>query len=194
MSDTPAYDALELNHQRFVDALFLSPSASAAYTRVYLTEGASADVGASRLLRNDKVQAAVAEKRTLLAERTNISIARIVQEYARLGFSSMRQFASWGPDGVTLMDDTGLSEDDARCVAEVSQTITQHGGTMRLKLHEKKPALDKLVELLGITAEQVRRLYPGFDAVGLDAETRQARVFSILRRAKEKRDEETKTG
>lgn len=194
MSDTPAYDALDLRHQRFIDALFTSPSASAAYTKVYETAGNAAEVNASRLLRNAQVQAALAEKRARIAARTEISVVRLMQEYARLGFSSMRTFASWGPNGVILIDDETLSEDDARCVQEVSQSITKEGGTVRIKLHDKKAALDKIVELLGITPEMVRKLYPGFDAVGLDAEARQTRVFSILKKAKERQAEESKTG
>lgn len=195
MSPTPAYDALELNHARFVDALFTTPSASAAYTKVYGTAGASADTAASRLLRNDKVQAAIAEKRAILAARTDISVARIAQEYGRLAFSSMRTFATWGPDGVTLVDDSTLTEDDARCVAEVAESRTKDGGSLKIKLHDKKAALDKLVELLGITPEMVRKLYPGFDATGLDADARQTRVISLLAEAKKRRAaEQERTG
>jgi phage terminase small subunit len=191
VTDTTAFDALDRQHQRFVEALLTSASASAAYTRVYETTGNAAESGASRLLRDPRIQTALAERRAILAERTNVSVARVLEEYARLAFSSMRTFSTWGPDGITLVDDATLSEDDARCVAEIGQTVSRDGGSLRIKLHDKKGALDKLAEFMGIDAAMVRKLYPGFDATGLDAEERRTRVFSILTEAKKRRQAAT---
>ena len=56
----------------------------------------------------------------------------------------------WGPDGVRLKDSGTLTPAQCRVVAEVSETTTEHGGTIRLKLHNKLTALEKLGERLGL--------------------------------------------
>ena len=60
----------------------------------------------------------------------------------------------WGPDGVTLRDSSELTDDEAAMVAEVVQTTTDKGGSIRLKLHDKKGALDSIAKHLGLFIEQ----------------------------------------
>lgn len=176
------YDALEPRHQRFVDELLVNPNASRAYTCAFQTEGKAATSGASRLLTNANVVQALAEKRALLAARTEVTAERVLREMAKVAFSTMRTFATWGPDGVTLTDDSTLSDDDARCVLEVGETKTKDGGSLRIKLHDKMGALKELAELIGITPEMVKKIFPD-----MDNEARRTRVLTLLKGAKERK-------
>ena len=76
---------------------------------------------------------------------------RIIEEYAALAFSDLRRFLDWGPDGVELKSSVALTDAEARCVAEVSETSA---GSRRLKLHDKKGALDSLARCLGLFVER----------------------------------------
>lgn len=182
VSQTPVYDALEPRHQRFVDELLVSPNATRAYTAAYGTEGQAATTGASRLLTNANVVNALAEKRAILAARTEVTAERVLREMAKVAFSSMRTFATWGPDGVALIDDATLTDDDARCVLEVGETRTKDGGSVRIKLHDKMGALKELAELIGITPEMVKKTFPD-----LNDEARRTRVLTLLKGAKERK-------
>jgi phage terminase small subunit len=75
---------------------------------------------------------------------------RVIAELALISFASMHDYATWGPDGVTLTASTSLRPEQARVVGEVSQTITMAGGTTRFKLHNKVAALDKLAKHLAL--------------------------------------------
>jgi phage terminase small subunit len=137
----------------FVAEYLVDLNATAAYKRAgYSARGNSAEVSASRLLRNAQVQAALSRAVQTLIDRAEVSAERVLEEYRRVGLSDMRQFLSWGPDGVTWKDSDELDEAAAACVAEVSETISEGGRTRRFKLHSKMHALDQLskyVKLLG---------------------------------------------
>lgn len=87
--------------------------------------------------------------------RAEIEGADVLRELARIGFSDMRSFVEWSKKGVALKDSEALTEEQARCVAEVSQTVTKDGGTVRFKLHDKVAALTLLGKNFGMFADRV---------------------------------------
>lgn len=101
------------------------------------------------LLQMPEIQARIAEVQASLAKRTEITQEMVVAEYAKIAFSDMRKFATWGPDGVILVDSDQLSADDAACISEVSQSVTKEGGSIKFKLHDKVKALDSICRTLG---------------------------------------------
>ena len=52
-----------------------------------------------------------------------------------------------------IFDSKKISESDRRAIAEVVETQTRDGGTTRIKLHDKKGALDSLARHLGLFVE-----------------------------------------
>ena len=89
------------------------------------------------------------------SERVEITADRVLKELAKIGFSSLRDMVAWGPQGVTMKPSDELTPEQAACVAEVSQTVTEHGGTTRFKLHDKATALSKIALHLGMFKNQV---------------------------------------
>ena len=74
-----------------------------------------------------------------------------------------RELFEWDAKGVTLKDSSELSEDAVRAVAEVSETAGVSGvKTVRIKLHDKKGALDSLARHLGLFAPERLDLRVGF--------------------------------
>ena len=145
-------DGLTLKQQRFVDEYITDGNATQAYLRAGYS--AKTDVIAAsegfKLLRIPKIETAIATRRLHLATKLEITQERIAREYARLAFSDPRQVMTWGPDGVTLRPSSELTADEAATVAEVSQTVTETGGSVRIKQHDKKGALDSLARHLGM--------------------------------------------
>lgn len=138
-------------HERFAQEYLKDLNATAAYRRVYpKAQPKSAEAAGPRLIGNVRVLERIAELQDQRAKRTELTADMVITELARVGFSDMRAFTKWGPSGVSLIDSTALTDDQARCVAEVSETTGEKSSSMRFKLHDKVQALIKLGQHLGI--------------------------------------------
>lgn len=144
-----AHERFTARQRRFVEEYLIDLNATQAAIRAGYSTKTAQVIGAQNLTKPmvaEAIQRAVAKR----SQRTGITSDRVVAELGRIAFSDMREFATWGAGGVRLKSSEALLEDAARCVAELSQTVTQHGGTIRFKLHDKVAALAKLAEHLGM--------------------------------------------
>lgn len=105
-------------------------------------------------LRKPKIAQSIQDAVQRRIERTEITADKVLREYARLGFSRMDEFTSWGPEGVKWHDSDELSDDAAACVAEVSETISEGGRTRRFKLHSKTAALRDMAQHLQLLGKE----------------------------------------
>lgn len=190
VSTTPAFDALDYAHQRFVDRLLLGDTKTDAYASAYpdATRESASSAGA-RLFGNVRIQAALAERKAQLAERVHVTPQKLVEELASVAFARMSTFVSWGPGGTAIVDDTMLSGPDMAAVAEISEQDGKFLGApprLRVKLHPKMPAIEKLCELFDVTPERIKQLYPQLDLASPEAIEG---VFDILKEAKARRAE-----
>ena len=110
----------------------------------------TAKVKASQLLTIINIQSEILAAIKKRSERTGITQDRVVLELARIAFSDMKDFAAWDKAGVTLNDSDEMTEEETRCVSEVSETVTKDGGSIKFKLHDKKSALELLGKHLGM--------------------------------------------
>ena len=76
------------------------------------------------------------------AARLGITSDRVLQEYARIAFADLRRVAHWGAKGFTLKagGDT----------AAISEIVGSGRGGYRVKLYDKKAALDAIARHLGL--------------------------------------------
>ena len=142
-------NCLTSKQARFIEEYLIDLNATQAAIRAGYSEKTAYSQGEG-LLRNVDVAAAVAEAKAARSERTEITQDRVIEEYAKLAFIEMGMFVEWGENGVTLKASADLPPELRAAVAEVSETTTEHGGTVRFKLHDKKGALDSLARHLGM--------------------------------------------
>lgn len=145
--------SLTPKQERFVQEYLIDLNATQAAIRAGYSEKTARQI-ASRELSKVNVQEAIAAGMSARAERTQITQDRVLQEYARIAFSNMKDFASFGEDGVILKDLASMDDDAARCVAEVSESTSKDGGSIRFKLHDKKGALDSIARHLGMFTDK----------------------------------------
>jgi len=112
----------------------------------------TAEVQASRLLRNAKVQKALEEAMQARSKRTEITADRVVSELARIAFANMRDY--WPKKGETV-DLHKLDQDRTAAVEEIviDESVDSSGVLHRrihLKLRDKQRALDSLARHLGM--------------------------------------------
>ena len=109
----------------------------------------SASRVASHMLRTrPQIMKAVNDALAAREFRAFLSKDRLLLEYARLAFSNIHDLLDWGPDGVTLKSASKVSNADAAAISEISGGKGNAAGQQRLRLHDKKKALDALVRLL----------------------------------------------
>lgn len=138
---------------RFVEEYLVDLNATQAYLRAGYAENSSISAvtnNAIALLRTHRVVDAIAQRKNELAQRLGITQEHVLREYARIAFSDMRNYADWGPTGMTLKDAKTLTNDHAAAVAEVTETKSRAGTSLKFKLHDKVRALDKLAEYTGL--------------------------------------------
>jgi len=139
---------------RFVEQYIIDLNATQAAIRAGYSKK-TAFVQGSRLLRNAKVKRLIKKAIERRSKRTEVTADKVIKEFARVGFSDLRDFAAWGPTGVKLLESSGLTEDQAASVAEVSESVTGKSKNVRFKLHDKAHALTQLGRHLGLFKDRL---------------------------------------
>jgi hypothetical protein len=112
----------------------------------------------------------------LRAARLGITPERILQEYARIAFADLRRIADWGPKGLVPKSLETLSEEDAAAISE----IVSGAAGYRIKLYDKKAALDAIARHLGMFVRATPRPEDVSDTVAEDAREVLARRLARL--------------
>jgi hypothetical protein len=99
-------------------------------------------------LRRKSAQAALDEI-TARAARLGITPDRVLEEYRRIAFANLSHIVDWNSGEMTVKPADKLSEDDVAAIAEIVQSAKE-GRPYRVKLYDKKPALDAIARYLGM--------------------------------------------
>ena len=139
---------------RFVSEYLVDLNATQAAIRAGYSARTAADIG-RQLLGKTPVAEAIAARQKAREVRTGVTADRVVAELARIAFGTTRAVMTWGADGVALRESDTLSEDESAIVAEVSETVTQAGSSLKLKTHDKVKALELLGKHMGMFVDKV---------------------------------------
>lgn len=158
-------------HELYAQAVAKGSASSEAY----VLAGYSFNEGnASRLKSNEKVKARIEEILTEAAAKCGISVEKVMNELAKIGFSDIRKAVDWSgtlveevdnPDGgdvlvikhlhnshVRLISAKDIDDETAGAIAEVRQSPT---GGLSLKMHDKRAALVDLGKQLGMFKDKI---------------------------------------
>lgn len=123
----------------------------------------------SRLLSFAMVREYIEKAEERLQEKTGITIERVRQELAKVGFARMDDYTTWGPDGVRMKasDEEGVDGAVVRKVSE-RRTITTskdgfttETGHIDFELHDKLKALELLGKEMGMFKDRDKDDPPG---------------------------------
>jgi hypothetical protein len=89
------------------------------------------------------------------AARLGITPERVLLEYAHIAFADLRHIIEWGPDGFRIKAAAELSSEDAAAISEI--VPGSDPGHSRVKLYDKKAALDAIARHLGMFPAASRR-------------------------------------
>ena len=144
--------------RRFVDEFAAGgfQNQTKAYEAAYRARGAAAVSGASRLLTQANVAAAVLALRDKLSQELEITAKRVIEEWAAMGFYDPADLVIVGEDGVVRDIDSPkdlrlLPERVRRCIVGWSW---DRNGNFTLKLAAKTPNLELIGRSMGMFVER----------------------------------------
>ncbi len=143
--------ALTDAQSRFVDEYMLDYNATQAAVRCGSRKGAVASVQGCRMLKNVNVRAEIERRRAERRERIEISQEMILEELAAIAFSNIGIYARWKGRQLTVYESSSLTPEELSVIEEISTRTNRHGTTLKIKLHDKLAALEKLMRILGMT-------------------------------------------
>ncbi len=147
--------ALTAKQRAFAREYLVDLNATAAAIRAGYSAKNASRIG-HELLNKSQVQASIKKALEERQKRTEITQDQVVIELAKIAFGSTRDVMEWGPGGVQLRPSSELTPDQASMVAEVSETTSQNGGSLRLKTHDKVKALELLGKHLGMFTDRLK--------------------------------------
>lgn len=127
------------------------------YIRDYNAKRVAGCVGMSpgavgNVVKRPEVQEYIEWLEATRSVRTAITADRVLLELARIGFADPRKLVQVDAEGnVRITPTDELSEDDAACIASIATT----GTGVRVKIHDKLSALEKLGKHLGMFTDVV---------------------------------------
>jgi len=137
----------------FCNEYLIDFNATRAAIAAGYSERTARSIGAENLTKPN-MQDYLNEKREEISKRHNVTMDRIVQEYAHIAFQDTAELF----DGSTLKEVSELPENVTRALSEVTvQSVRQVGEgdnakiaeVIKVKSHDKKGALDSLTKILG---------------------------------------------
>lgn len=150
---------------RFVEEYLIDFNASDAARRAGYSASTAGQIG-FQLLKKTSIIDALNRRRAAIAKSTGITQERILQEYACIGFSDIRKAVRWksnilatavDPDtgeaagvhvtDIELVDSEALDDDTALAISEIAKDAR---GGLKLKMYDKKAALDSLARVYGM--------------------------------------------
>src|SRR5262245_210507 len=166
----PSETELRVKQERFLQLFLEKGNASEAYRQAYdVSPGTKPETihrCAAELLVNPKVTTRLEQLRAELRERNAITLDHLVEALRPIAFSDIRKVVTWG-QAIPLKDpETGevlvvqdvivkpADEIDDAAAAMISKVIRSKDGTVRVELHDKLAAVEKLAKLMGHVKEQ----------------------------------------
>jgi len=83
------------------------------------------------------------------AERLGVTPDRVLEEYRRIAFANLRHIVEWTDRGMKFKPAEKLDEEDVAAIAEIVESAKE-GRPYRVKLYDKKAALDAIARYLGM--------------------------------------------
>jgi phage terminase small subunit len=155
---------LTAKQQLFCDEYLVDLNGTQAAIRAGYSAKTANRIANENLTKPD-IQAYITERRKELQEKLQITQERVLAEYAKIGFSDIRHY--FNNDG-SLKALENLSDDAAGAVGsievdEIRLGEESIGVTKKLKMWNKREALDSICKVLGFNAPEKKEISGSMD-------------------------------
>lgn len=168
--------------QRFVEEYLIDLNATQAAIRAGHSKRRASEIG-YQLLQKTTVQQAIELAKKERSERTQITVDRVLEELAKIGFANMQDYMKVGQNGDPYVDLSKVTRDQAAAISEVTVEDFMDGRgedarevrRVRFKLSDKRAALVDIGKHLGMFVDRREISGPGgkpLEVVNMQAEIR----------------------
>lgn len=140
---------LSARQQCFISEYLVDCNEEQAAIRAGYAKKSASSTGA-RLLKHPAIRQVLQEGQRDRCARTAITQDAVVRELAAVGFASLKDVCEWDDGHLRIVDSQALTDEQAASIAEITETVTSRGGTVRVKQHSKLKALEMLAKHVGL--------------------------------------------
>lgn len=145
----------------FCKEYLIDLNATQAAIRAGYSEKSASEIG-NENLRKPQIQERIQKLQSKRNKRLEITADRVLAEYARIGFASVKSFTNVTSGGDPFIDLSNMDEDEWAAVSEIQvDDYTDGRGEyardvkkVKVKLHDKLKALDAMAKHVGVGQEQ----------------------------------------
>lgn len=161
---------LNPKQQRFCEEYIITLNATDAAKKAgYSEKGAS--VTAAKLLALPKIAKYVEKLNATRAKRVKIEQDDVIREIAKIAFSNITDAVTWNESGVIVKDSSLLTPEQSAAIAEVSETRGKYGPSIKVKMYDKKGALELLGRHLSMFSDNVKVSTPEGESIKVEPVT-----------------------
>ncbi len=186
--------ALNRKQSRFVEEYLIDLNATQAAIRTGYSRKTAHVIGDENL-KKPEIAAQVRKAMDERSARTSVTQDRVLRELAKIGFADLRKAVIWranvtgmvrDDDGserlavtneVQIVDSAALDDDTAGAIAEISQTDK---GGLRVKMHDKKGALEAMGRHLGMFKDKIEHSGPDGGPMEVVSVRQRAKAMAAL--------------
>lgn len=110
---------------------------------------------ACQLLTKLNIQARVNELKEKRSKRVEVDADWVLERLKQIAGADMSDVADWNASGVTFKDSAGLSEAAKASIQAIEESTNEHGGSLKIKQHDKLKALEMLGRHLKLFTDKV---------------------------------------
>jgi phage terminase small subunit len=180
-SDSVDISGLTAKQQRFVNEYVKDHHAGRACVRAGFSPSAASQY-ASKLLDNPTIQAAIKEAQDGQLARIGVSAERVMSELASIAFADVGDTCDWDGENLTIKSFASMKRRARRAIKSITITPGKDGNTVKLEMHDKMKAIDKLVKCLGLEQAMTAKLEVA--GVSLPENTSIAELLALAAHAK----------
>ena len=158
----PSPPPLSARHERFVLEYLKDANATRAYIRAGFSPR-GAQPSASRLLRQSRIEAAIAAGRQRVAQAPELSVERIGREYAQVAFANIDDYVTIGDDGRLRVDLEKASQAQRAGIVELKVTNRSKPEQQVTLKVGKLQALAALTDRIGLFIKKPEPVVPSAD-------------------------------
>ena len=142
---------------RFIQEYLVDLNATQAAIRAGYAIKRAKEIGYENLTKPHR-SAKIAERQAERAQRVGVDADEVLEHLNAIATSDIRDYLSFGPNGVTLKDSSLLTDKQARAIAKVKETVTRDGSTITFELHDKPKGIDMALKHTGKYAAEKSEL------------------------------------
>lgn len=139
----------------FIQEYLVDLNATKAALRAGYSKKSAGQIGSANLAK-PYIKKALEKAMKKRSDRTKRTQDQVVEELAKIAFGDISQIVEWDDEGLKVIPSSKLSQDKKASIAEISERVTQAGGTIKIKQFDKLRALEMLGRHLGAFTDKVQ--------------------------------------